>query len=276
MQFADWIPAITTTGALSLAVWLFRSMITTRLTSSVQHEFDRKLEKVKSDFRATEREIEMKLAQRNAELEALRSGALSGITQRKSLLDKRRLEAIDQLWGTLVANQRSRALAMTMSVMNLEEIAKEVEKDDRVRDFVKTAGGGFDPSKQEYVAANLARPYLSNMAWALYSAIQAITGYYIAHWAALSNGIDSRKMISNESVQKLIVAAAPEYQDYLQKHGLSASFNLLERLDTLLLAELNRMAIDHEQDKNSINQAAEILEQARNLNKQANEQVAAG
>ena len=276
MQLENWIPAITTTGALSLALWLFRSLISARLTSSVQHEFDQKLEKTKSEFRATERALEMKLAQRSAELEALRSGALSGITQRRALLDKRRLEAIDQLWGTLVVNQRSRSLAMTMAVINLEEIAKQVENDERVRQFLQTAGAGFDPAKQEWVAANLARPYLSNMAWALYSAIQAITGYYVVHWTALSKGIDSRNMISTEAVHKLILAAAPEYEQYLKEHGLSASFHLLERLDTLLLEELNRMAIDREQDAQSIKQAADILEQARNLSKQANEQAAAG
>ena len=269
MQLADWIPAITTTGALSIALWLFRSLIKARLTATVQHEFDEKLERIKSDFRASEKELEAKLAQRSAELEALRSGALSGLTQRRSLLDKRRLEAIDQLWGTLVANQRSRSLAMSMSVLNLEEVAAEVEKDDRMRNLVKSFGTGFDPAKIEYINANLARPYVSPMAWALYSAIQAITGYYAAHWAALSNGIDSRKMIAADAVMKLIITASPESKPYLEQHGLSASFHLLERLDTLLLEELNRMAVDHEPDKNSVKQAAEILEQARVLSAEA-------
>ena len=119
MQLTDWIPALTTTGLLSLALWLSRALITARLTRSVQHEFDEKLEKLKAEFRATEKTLEASLAQRSAELESLRAGALSGITSRRALLDKRRLEAIDQLWGTLIANQSARSLAMTMSVMKL-------------------------------------------------------------------------------------------------------------------------------------------------------------
>lgn len=266
MQLTDWIPALTTTGLLSLALWLGRALITARLTRSVQHEFDKKLEQLKSEFRASEKTLEASLAQRSAELESLRAGALSGITQRRALLDKRRLEAIDQLWGTLIRNQSARSLAMTMSLIQLENIAEQVSRDDRVREFIKVTGGGFAPSKLDYVTADLARPYVSDMAWALFSATQAITSYYVAHWVALSHGIDSRKMIANDTVHKLILAVAPEYREYLDINGLSASYHLLERFDTLLLAELKRMATDYQQDKESVEQAARILEHARSLN----------
>jgi hypothetical protein len=270
MQLTDWIPALTTTSLLSLALWLSRALITARLTRSVQHEFDEKLEQLKSDFRAAEKSLEATLAQRSAELESLRAGALSGITQRRALLDKRRLEAIDQLWGTLIRNQSARSLAMTMSVMKLENIAEQVGRDDRLRDLIKVSGGGFDPSKLDYVTASLARPYVSDMAWALFIAIQAITSYYVAHWVALSNGIDSRNMVANDAVQKLILAVTPEYKEYLETNGLSASYHLLERLDTLLLGELNLIATNYQQDKESVEQAAEILEHARNLNQKIN------
>lgn len=270
MQLTDWIPALTATGLMSLALWLSRALISARLTRSVQHEFDQKIEKLKSEFRAAEKTLEASLAQRSAELESLRAGALTGITQRRALVDKRRLDAIDQLWGTLIANQSARSLAMTMSVMNLEHIAEQVSSDDRVRNFIKISGGSFDPSKLDYVTANLARPYVSDMAWALFSAMQAITGYYVAHWVALSHGVDSRKMVANEAVKKLILAVAPEYKEYLETNGLSASYHLLERFDTLLLTELKRMTTDYQQDKESVEQAAQILEHARNLNEKVN------
>lgn len=61
-------------------------------------------------------------------------------------------------------------------------------------------------------------------------------------------------------------SVAPEYREYLDANGLSASYHLLERLDTLLLAELKRMATDNQQDRESVEQAAQIMEHARNLN----------
>lgn len=268
MQPTDWIPSLTTTGLLSLVLWLSRELVIARLTRSVQHEFDSKLENLKADFRASEQILEANLAQRSAELQSLRAGALSGITQRKALLDKRRLEAIDQLWGSLIRNQSARNLAMTMSVMQLENLAEEVGKNPRVKDFIKTIGSGFNSSTLDQVTANLARPYVSDMAWALYSAMQAITGFYMAHWFALSNGLDSRKMVESESAKNLILAVAPEYKDYLEAHGLSASYNLLAHFDTLLIAELKQMTTDYQQDKESVEHAAEIMKHARNLEEQ--------
>lgn len=266
MQLTDWIPSLTTTGLLSLALWLSRALITARLTRSVQHEFDKKLEQLKSEFRAAEKNLEASLAQRSAELESLRAGALSGITQRRTLLDKRRFEAVDQLWGTLIRNQSARNLARTMSVLKIENIAQDLGNNAKVGAFIKTLGGGFDPSKLDNVTANLARPYVSDMAWALFSAMQAITGYYMSHWVALSNGLDSRNMVANDSIYNLILAIAPEYKEYLETHGLSASYNLLDRFETLLLAELKRTATDYQQDKESVEQAAKIMDHARKLN----------
>lgn len=265
MQLTDWMPALTTTGLLSAALFLSRELVVTRLKRSVQYDFDHKLELLKSEFRAAEKAMESSLAQKNAELESLRAGALSGITQRQALLHQRRIEAIDQLWGALVRNQGARSLAMTMSVMKLDNIAEMIGSDERLRDFIRISGGGFDPSKLDYQSASLARPYVSDMAWALFSAMQAITSYYVAHWVALKNGIDSRKMIANDSVSRLVLAVVPEYKQYLETHGVSASYHLLERLDTLLLDELKRISVNYQQDKESVEQAAEILRHAQSL-----------
>lgn len=38
------------------------------------------------------------------------------------------------------------------------------------------------PSKSDGVTAHLTWPYVSDMSWAVYTAIQAITGHYVAHW----------------------------------------------------------------------------------------------
>jgi len=153
-----------------------------------------------------------------------------------------------------------------MSTLKLESIAERVGDDGQLREFMKTLGGGFDATKLDGVTAHLVRPHVSDMSWALYSAIQAITNYYVAHWLLLSQGLDSRGLIANDYAQSLILAVAPEYKEYLETHGLSASYNLLERLETLLLAELQRIMMDPQQDKESVEQAANILDHVRGLN----------
>lgn len=44
----DWFPAISTTSLLVIALWLGRNLLITRLTNSVRHEYDEKLETIKA------------------------------------------------------------------------------------------------------------------------------------------------------------------------------------------------------------------------------------
>ena len=50
----EWFPSISTSAILALALWLSRNLIATRLTKSVQHEFDTKLEALRAEHRIKE------------------------------------------------------------------------------------------------------------------------------------------------------------------------------------------------------------------------------
>src|SRR5438105_1233155 len=98
MELVPWFPAITTTALLAAVLWASRELISTRLTRTVQHEFDKKIESLRADFRASEERFKAELREKEAEISALRSGALSVLASRQAALDKRRLEAVDQIW----------------------------------------------------------------------------------------------------------------------------------------------------------------------------------
>lgn len=103
------------TGLLGLALWLGRNLISTRLTKSVEHEFNAKLDKLQAELRASEARLNADLRAKEAEISALRSGALSALASRQISLDKRRLEAAEQIWSAVAALQPACALASTMS-----------------------------------------------------------------------------------------------------------------------------------------------------------------
>jgi hypothetical protein len=77
MTLLDWIPSLSTTMALALALWLARKLIATRLVMSVKHEFDSKLEMLRSQLRESEAALGADLRAKEAEIDALRRGALS-------------------------------------------------------------------------------------------------------------------------------------------------------------------------------------------------------
>lgn len=72
----DWIPAISTTSLLAIVLWLGRNLIITRLTNSVRHEYDQKIETLKASLKKSEESFKAELQAKASQIDALRSGAL--------------------------------------------------------------------------------------------------------------------------------------------------------------------------------------------------------
>jgi hypothetical protein len=265
MQLIPWLPALTTTGLLAIALWLGRELISSRLTKSVQHEFDKKIESVRADLRASEERFKAQLREKEAEIAALRSGALSVLASRHAALDKRRLEAVDQLWSAFNALAPARAIAANMAVIKFESAAKQAEKDPKVRQFFEMIGRGFDANALDLSGAAKARPFVSPIVWAVYSAIQAVTMHSVMRLHVLKGGLGTSDFADHKAIEKLVLAALPHYSEYLEKNGPSVYYYVLEALDTRLLSELQSMLSGVESDRASLEQAAEIIRQANAL-----------
>lgn len=265
MDLMPWLPALTTTGLLAAALWLGRQLISTRLTKSVEHEFDTKIESVRADMRASEERLKAQLREKEAEISALRSGALSVLASRQAALDKRRLEAVDQIWASFNALAPARGLAASMSVIKFESAAQQAEHDPKVRQFFEIIGGGFDAKTLDLSGAAKARPFLTPLVWAIFSAIQAVTMHSVMRWHVLKGGLGTTDFADNKAIEKLVVAALPHYAEYFEKNGPSVYYYVLEALDARLLAEIQNMLSGVESDRASIEQAAEIVRQANSL-----------
>lgn len=261
-SLSTWIPSLTISGLLGLALWLSRSLIETRLRASVQNEFDSKLETLKGDIRASEERLRARLREREAELEALRTGALSAMASRQVALDNRRLEAVDQLWSAYTELNRARHIAGFMAVVKFEEAAKEAEKNNRARQAFEMMALGFDPQKLDLSGASKARPFVSPMVWAVFAAIQAITMHSLIRWTALKTGMGAVDLINDEPAKELILAVLPTYKEYLEKFGPGSYYYVLEALDNRLPSEIRAMLSGTSDDLASVERASKIVELA--------------
>lgn len=265
----DWTPAIATTTLFAAALWLARSVIATRLTKSVEHEFNQKLEKIRTEHRQGEENLRADLQARATEIQALRAGALSTMTGRQAAIDKRRLEAVDQLWTSVTALASARALAASLAVVKLDAVGEMAERDEKVRKFVEMLGFGFDPNKMDHASAAKARPFVSPMVWAVYSAMQAVASHAVIQWHALKSGVNPKGLIDEDKIKGLIKAALPHYGDYIERHGSSVFYYTLDALEAQLLVEIQRMLNGTDNDKASIDRAADILRHSSELMKAA-------
>ena len=86
-----WLASVTGVAVIG---WLLRSWIATRLTHSVRHEYDKKIEAIRSELRQKEAALNAELVQQRDRLSAVQSNALGIASKQNELLEGRRVESI--------------------------------------------------------------------------------------------------------------------------------------------------------------------------------------
>jgi len=266
MTLIDWLLSTGSTATLlGLVAFLARNLILTRLKASVQHEFNEKLENLRAELRKSEESFKADLRGKETQIEVLRSGALSGLVTRQEVLDKRRLEAIDQLWVGIEKLAPLKAASSMMATVDFNKSLAMASQNQKVRDFFATIGNTFALDKLEKVDVHKARPFVSELAWALFSAYQAILYHAVVQVQMLKVGADAN-LLNAEHVPKLAKAALPWWAEYIDKVGSAGYTNMLEPLEGELLKELQRMMRGEEADKVSVEQAAKIMKEVAIVN----------
>lgn len=269
MTILDWIPSISTTAGLCLVGWLCRNWISVRLTKSVGFEFDRKLELLRSEHRTSEERLRVDLRTKEAEIAALRAGAMAALSNRQIALDKRKLEAIDELWASVISLNKARGISLIMSTLKFEVVAAQAEKDQKMRDFLAAIGGGFDITKDlNKVDASKARPFVSPITWAIYIALVAVVTNGVMRWHVARGGLGAKDFSDHDALGKMIKVALPEYSEYIDTNGVQGAHFLVDKLEVKLLDEFQQMLSGTDADRSSVQQAAEILKYSAELAKQ--------
>ena len=199
----------------------------------------------------------------------MRSGALSAMTSRRVALDQRRLLAVDQLWAATMEISKTKHISGLMAIVKYENSVKEAEKNPKFRAIFEAMGGGFDMTKLDLSGAMKARPFVSPMSCAYFSAYQAIAMQAVAKWQVLRLGVGVSDIVDTELVKKLVTAALPHREGYIDKVGDAAYHYLLEELENLLLSEI-RASIDSEDlDRGNVERAAQIVELSKKTQENA-------
>ncbi|MCL4315579.1 MAG: hypothetical protein M1527_01705 [Gammaproteobacteria bacterium] len=250
---------------LAFALWLGRKLIVTRLAKSVEHEFNTKLEAVRAEFREKDELLKADLRLKESEIAALRGGAMTAMASRQMAVDKRRLEAVDQLWSAVTALASAKGISAFMAVMKFEAVAEEAARNAEFRKMFTIMGGAIDITKVDVTGAAKARPFVSAMAWALYSAYSAIAMHAVMRLHIIKSGIGAKDLFDKDAVAKLVKAALPHQAGYIDKYGDAGYHYLLEELEESLLAALRTMLAGEEADRASVERAAEIVRLSEEL-----------
>ena len=270
MSILDWVPAISTTAGLGIAAWLLRNWISQRLAKSITFEFDKKLEAIKAQNREAEERLRAGLRAGEEEIATLRASAMAALSSRQIAVDKRRLDAIDQLWASVMSLNRARGISLMMSTLKFEAVAKRAETDPKMRDVLAMIGKGFDITKDlDQTDASKARPFVSPLAWAIYTALLGIIVNGAMRWHVAQGGLGPQDFSDSEALSNMVKAAMPEYAKYIDEQGTSGLHFLVDTLEMKLLAEFQAMMTGAEADRSSVQQAKDIMKYSEELRKEA-------
>ena len=126
-------------------------------------------------------------------------------------------------------------------------------------------GGQVDPQKIHTGEAEKARPYVSEMAWAVFSAYRSILSVAMIKMQLLKSGLDLPDVVDEERVRRLVTTVLPHQAEFVKEHDTGAYHYLLGELETRLLQELRRVLQGAESDREAIKQAGEILRESENV-----------
>ena len=217
----------------------------------MQHQFDEKIEELRSTLRRSEEQFKSQLQSDQSELFSLRTWVLGGAANRQALLDKRRFDAVERVWTTVIDMAPLKHVARTMMSIDFKESAKHARRPE-LQKFLDALGGDTaDPSKLKPNAARYEQPYLTEPAWAYFLAYKAILIASVSRYLALKvggPGID--EYMTNEPTKKVLKAALPNAAQFIDENEPELYYLLLDEIEAALLSELRKVLdgkqVDHE------------------------------
>lgn len=271
MRFHMTFPEITAWLNLGLfvivatVIFVFKNSIRSWFEKGIQHRFDIKIEKVKSEFKAIDTELQAELSRRENEIATLQNSVLASSTGRQELFDKRRFEAAERVWSAVIKMSELKPLSATMSILNIEAISKN-NTDQKIQTFLASIDNispNIDTSK--YVVTN-ERLFLPEDTWIDFSAFQMVLLSNYTLMKILRTAVDDPLPLLNRKViGNLLKAALPERAVWIDSVKPEKYFDILDELEEKILMKLRLIVEGNKADHTAADRAKLLLNVTRNV-----------
>jgi hypothetical protein len=132
------IVTLAVNAVIAFSLFLGRNWLKARIERGVQYRFDEKLERLRSELRSSEESFRKALQEREVEISTLRENVLSGASNRRAMLDRRRFDAAERIWKAVILLAPYRNVAGQMAVIDLKSVAKYPSRNLKIQSFFET------------------------------------------------------------------------------------------------------------------------------------------
>lgn len=251
---------ISTLGSASLigvAAWLGREWLKERLTAGVRLETEQKLTKLKAELEAA-----------NQRIRDLASAGSAATAQAQSALLEHRIAAVQKVWESVHAWQQVSVATMMVAALSDDWLQKNASDPGTKSSFEQALKGIDYPCfMKTQNETELARPFLSESAWALYSAYHSLLSTRLAKAQLLTvPGIDHVDLLSRIGERDLVAKSAPaEIVAAYDRSPYAATEPYLRFLRESMLAEFRDFLSGQRAGNQAVRDAAEVLRAAEDL-----------
>jgi hypothetical protein len=252
-----WLPAIVSSGVVAVLALAGGIFLRGVIEKGLQHGFDRELEKLKAQLQA-----------KDAQIDALRGGALNALTSRSTALDQRRLKAVEAVWAATVAQGRHKMAAKFVSGLKIEAILKASASQDHEGEKIRFLGqmlleaSGLGKIGQGEVLEALPdteRLFVPPLAWAAFNAFRSVTSHAVIILITVKSGVGSDILKDNAEVVDMVKAVLPHSSRFLDDNKETGIYYLTDQLQEKVFSELLGSFSDSAIDKKVVEQASTIL-----------------
>src|SRR5690606_9350575 len=107
------------------------------------------------------------------------------------------------------------------------------------------------------------RLFVPPMAWAAYAAYRTVMGAAVVILATIKTGMEPSILKGNEEINKAVKLVLPHYSALLDQYPDTGIFHLVEQLEEKVFSELLASFSDTENDRRTIDRAAQIVSYAQ-------------
>lgn len=245
------LTSISSASLVAAAIWLSRTWIEKRLAASIHLETEARLTRLKADLESA-----------NQKIRDLATVATSANQQVESALMEHRIAAVKLVWETVQNWQQVTAVSMFISALPEDWIQKHASHKSTKETFDQLLNG-ID-AKNFLIKQNqafLARPFLSEPAWALYFAFHSFLSTRLTKAMLLTiPGLDHAGALARINERDLVAkSATPEILSAYDKSAYAATEPYLHYLRESMLREFREMLSGHRASNQALQSATEVV-----------------
>jgi hypothetical protein len=205
------IVTLAVNAVIAFSLFLGRNWLKARIERGVQYRFDEKLERLRSELRSSEESFRKALQEREVEISTLRENVLSGASNRRAMLDRRRFDAAERIWKAVILLAPYRNVAGQMAVIDLKSVAKYPSRNLKIQSFFETIVKSVPISTNSDDFASSEQPFVTEPVWAYYSAYRTVVVYSFLQAKLLASGFDQPlSLLKDDNIKNLLKALTSE------------------------------------------------------------------